>query len=45
MDGDVAEKIIEQLEALCPLEALNERRAWRDKRLIELSELKKRLYD
>lgn len=41
MTGPVAESIAKQLEDMCPLDKLNERRAWRDSCLTKLSQLKK----
>jgi len=43
MTGAIVEKINEQLEAMCPLEDLNKRRAWRDMCLTQLSQLKKKV--
>lgn len=43
MIGPVAEEISRQLEEICSLDKLNERRAWRDKCLTKLSQLKKTL--
>lgn len=43
MIGPVAEEISRQLEQMCPLDKLAERRAWRDKCLTKLSQLKKSL--
>jgi len=45
MTGAIVEKINEQLEAMCPLEDLNKRRAWRDMCLTQLSQLKKKVDD
>ncbi|KAK2585000.1 hypothetical protein KPH14_008529 [Odynerus spinipes] len=41
--GDMAEKISNELNEMCPLDKLQERRAWRDKALTKLSILKKEL--
>lgn len=41
MAGPVAEDISKQLEEMCPLDKLQERRAWRDTCLTKLSQLKK----
>lgn len=43
MTGAIVEKINVQLEAMCPLEDLNKRRAWRDMCLTQLSQLKKKV--
>lgn len=42
-EGEMAEKISQQLNEICPLDKLQERRAWRDKALTKLSLLKKEL--
>ncbi|XP_078050328.1 beta Hydroxy acid dehydrogenase 1 [Augochlora pura] len=42
-EGEMAEKISEQLNEMCPLDKLQERRAWRDEALTKLSLLKKEL--
>ncbi|CRK96211.1 CLUMA_CG009639, isoform A [Clunio marinus] len=42
MEGPAMEKIVKQLEEMCPLEDLEKRRAWRDSCLTNLSELKKK---
>lgn len=39
--GPVAADISKQLEEICPLDKLKERRAWRDACLTKLSQLKK----
>lgn len=41
--GEMAEKISNELNEMCPLDKLQERRAWRDKALTKLSILKKEL--
>lgn len=41
--GDMADKISNELNEMCPLDKLQERRAWRDKALTKLSILKKEL--
>lgn len=41
--GDAADEISKQLEEICPLDKLQERRAWRDLALTKLSILKKEL--
>lgn len=43
MTGPAAEEIAKQLEEMCPLNKLPERREWRDKCLTQLSVLKKKL--
>jgi len=45
MSGDMVDKINVELEAMCPIEDLNKRRAWRDMCLTSLSQLKKKLDD
>ncbi|KAG7208120.1 hypothetical protein KM043_009691 [Ampulex compressa] len=42
-EGPVAEKITKELNEMCPLDKLQERRAWRDTALTKLSLLKKEL--
>lgn len=42
-EGEMAEKISQQLNEMCPLDKLKERRAWRDEALTKLSLLKKEL--
>ncbi|XP_031826963.1 beta Hydroxy acid dehydrogenase 1 [Nomia melanderi] len=42
-EGEMAEKISNQLNEMCPLDKLQERRAWRDEALTKLSLLKKEL--
>ncbi|XP_043272467.1 lambda-crystallin homolog [Venturia canescens] len=42
-EGPMAEEISNQLNAICPLDKLQERRAWRDTALTKLSLLKKEL--
>ncbi|KAJ8667559.1 hypothetical protein QAD02_009222 [Eretmocerus hayati] len=42
-EGEMAEKISNQLNRICPLDKLQERRAWRDLALTRLSLLKKDL--
>ncbi|CAD1478064.1 unnamed protein product, partial [Heterotrigona itama] len=42
-EGEMAEKISNELNEMCPLEKLQERRAWRDEALTKLSLLKKEL--
>ncbi|XP_012260955.1 lambda-crystallin homolog [Athalia rosae] len=44
-EGEVAKKIAEQMNAITPLDKLQERRAWRDEALTKLSTLKKELDD
>lgn len=41
MIGPAAEEISQQLNEMCPLDKLAERRAWRDSCLTKLSQLKK----
>ncbi|XP_011139598.1 lambda-crystallin homolog [Harpegnathos saltator] len=41
--GEMAEKISNELNEMCPLDQLQERRAWRDTALMKLSALKKEL--
>jgi len=41
--GEMAEKISNELNEMCPLDKLKERRAWRDTALTKLSILKKEL--
>lgn len=41
MTGAVAEEVSKQLNEMCPLDKLAERRAWRDACLTKLSQLKK----
>lgn len=41
--GEMAEKISNELNEMCPLNKLQERRAWRDIALTKLSTLKKEL--
>jgi len=43
MEGPVAADIAKQLEEICPLDKLQERRNWRDACLTKLSQLKKTL--
>jgi len=43
MEGPVAAEIAKQLEEMCPLNKLPERREWRDNCLTQLSQLKKKL--
>lgn len=43
MIGPVAAEIAKQLEEMCPLDKLPERREWRDNCLTKLSVLKKKL--
>lgn len=42
-EGEMAEKISNELNEMCPLDKLNKRRAWRDTALTKLSILKKEL--
>lgn len=42
-EGEMAEKISNELNEMCPLEKLKERRIWRDDALTKLSLLKKEL--
>ncbi|CAK9831648.1 Lambda-crystallin homolog [Anthophora retusa] len=42
-EGEMAEKISNELNEMCPLNKLQERRAWRDEALTKLSLLKKEL--
>lgn len=42
-EGEMAEKISNELNEICPLDKLPERRAWRDEALTKLSLLKKEL--
>ncbi|KZC05286.1 PREDICTED: lambda-crystallin homolog isoform X2 [Dufourea novaeangliae] len=42
-EGEMAEKISNELNEMCPLNKLQERRAWRDEALTKLSVLKKEL--
>lgn len=41
--GEMAEKISNELNEMCPLDKLQERREWRDTALTKLSILKKEL--
>lgn len=41
MGGPTSENIAKQLEDMCPLDKLAERRNWRDNCLIKLSQLKR----
>lgn len=41
MEGETAKRIEQQMAAQIPLDQLENRRKWRDERLIELSQLKK----
>lgn len=41
MEGPAAANISAQLNAICPIDKLPERRAWRDVCLMRLSQLKK----
>ncbi|KAI4495333.1 hypothetical protein M0804_001534 [Polistes exclamans] len=41
--GETAEKISNELNEMCPLDKLQQRRAWRDKALTKLANLKKEL--
>lgn len=43
MEGPIAEKVSNQLNAMCPLDKLVERRAWRDACLTKLSILKQEM--
>lgn len=43
MQGPDAESISKQLEEMCPLDKLAERRVWRDQCLTKLSQLKRNL--
>lgn len=43
MSGPMAAEIAKQLEEMCPLDKLPERRSWRDNCLTQLSVLKKKL--
>lgn len=43
MEGAAALEIARQLEQICPIEKLKERRAWRDACLTKLSQLKKEM--
>lgn len=42
-EGEIAEKISNEMNELCPLDKLQERRAWRDTALTKLAILKKEL--
>lgn len=42
-EGEMAEKISNELNEMCPLDKLQKRRAWRDTALTKLSILKKEL--
>ena len=42
-EGEMAEKISKELNLICPLDKLHERRAWRDMALTKLSMLKKEM--
>ncbi|XP_033229857.1 lambda-crystallin homolog [Belonocnema kinseyi] len=42
-EGEIEDKISTELNATCPLDKLQERRAWRDKALTKLSILKKEM--
>lgn len=43
MSGPIAADIAKQLEEMCPIDKLPERRDWRDNCLTQLSVLKKKL--
>lgn len=43
MEGPVVSEIAKQLEEMCPLDKLPERREWRDNCLTQLSQLKKKI--
>lgn len=43
LEGEMVDEINRQLEEMCPLDKLEERRQWRDKCLLKLSQLKKKL--
>lgn len=43
MEGAAAAEISVQLNAICPIEKLPERRAWRDVCLMKLSQLKREM--
>lgn len=45
MTGSMVLKIADELENMCPLERLPERREWRDNCLIKLSKLKKQIWN
>ena len=42
-EGEMVDKISDQMNDICPLDKLQERRAWRDLALTKLSILKKDL--
>lgn len=44
MAGPTSENIAKQLEEMCSLDKLAERRNWRDNCLIKLSQLKKNVW-
>lgn len=43
MEGAVSDEIAKQLEEMCSLDKLAERRVWRDNCLTQLSQLKKKI--
>lgn len=43
MEGPVAAEVSKQLEQMCPIDQLPQRRAWRDACLTKLSQLKKEM--
>lgn len=43
MEGAVAERVSAELNAMCPLDKLAERRAWRDRCLTQLAQLKREM--
>lgn len=43
MKGEVADKITRDLTSKIPVDKLQERRKWRDERLVALSQLKKKM--
>lgn len=45
MEGEVMQKIAKELEEMCPLEDLEQRRKWRDNCLTQLSQMKSKLED
>lgn len=43
MEGQAADEVSKQLEQMCPIDQLPQRRAWRDACLTKLSQLKKEM--
>lgn len=45
LDGEAAQQIVDTMLHLAPIDKINERRAWRDKCIIELARMKEQLGD